>query len=188
MATLAPGSNVETRSHLVLVVGVDLSQVSEHLLMTARDLVMLARDAEIHIVHVVEPQALGAAVFDTLPIVAPTEAERVRAAQDELDRLCARVADGIDARVVVHVAVGRPSDEITRIADAVGAHVIVVEKHESRGLARVFHRSLAATLAKKAPCSVLAVRARSSSMDRNSSMPPPSSGDEATTKVFPFQA
>jgi universal stress protein A len=187
MATLAPGSNVETRSHLVLVVGVDLSQVSEHLLMTARDLVMLARDAEIHIVHVVEPQAMAATMFDALPIVAPTEPERVRAAQEELDRLCARVAEGINARVIVHVAVGRPSDEITRIADAVGAHVIVVEKHESRGLARVFHRSLAATLAKKAPCSVLTVRARSPA-DRTSSMPPPSSADEVATKAFPFQA
>lgn len=187
MATLAPGSNVATRRHLVLVVGVDLSQVSEHLLMTARDLVMLARNAEIHIVHVVEPLVLGVAMFDALPILAPTEAERVRIAQEELDRLCALVAEGIDARVVVHVPVGRPSDEITRIADTVGAHVIVIEKHESRGLARVFHRSLAATLAKKAPCSVLTVRARPSPMDRNSSMPP-SSGDEVTTEAFPFQA
>ena len=45
-------------SRIVLVVGVDLSDVSEHLLTQTRALVRPVDDAEVHVVHVVHPDSL----------------------------------------------------------------------------------------------------------------------------------
>ena len=47
----------EERRRIVLVVGLDLSDVSEHLLLTARNLVRSVDEAELHLVHVVHPES-----------------------------------------------------------------------------------------------------------------------------------
>lgn len=171
--------NFELYNRFVVVVGVDLSDVSEHLLMTARDFVRVSRNAEIHIIHVIAPTVIPALAFDATPMGDYGDDHRVRLAREKLDRLCARVADGISARVVVHVAIGRPTDEIANLAEAVGANVIVIESHTRHGLARVFHRSVAATLAERAPCSVLTVR--STRDERASSVPPPPPSSSTST-------
>src|SRR4029077_517341 len=53
-----PNDNVEPRTRLVLVVGVDLSEVSPHLLATARSLVRSVDEAEMHVVHVVHSESV----------------------------------------------------------------------------------------------------------------------------------
>ena len=57
-------------TRIVLVVGVDLSDVSEHLRLTkARDLVRTVDIAELHVVHVVRPEPLRERLSE--PVLSP---------------------------------------------------------------------------------------------------------------------
>jgi nucleotide-binding universal stress UspA family protein len=143
---------------MVVVVGVDLSDVSEHLLSRARDLVCRVDDAALHIVHVMPVPLSWVPVDSTLPSAAIATTSRVEEARRDLQALCDAVLEGSRARVVLHTPVGRAADEIIRIARQVGADVIVVEVHDHHGMSRMFHHSVVARIARNGPCSVLAIR------------------------------
>jgi nucleotide-binding universal stress UspA family protein len=149
-----------TRNRIVLVVGIDLNDTTEHLLSTVKELLRGSDEAELHVVHVVPPETFNERLVE--PVKSPGVAERTRAqiAQWEVERLCSTVVAGAP-HVIVHTPAGRPVEELTRLATEVGADAIVVEAHDHPGTARrrLFHRSVAAGLAKSAPCSVLTVRA-----------------------------
>jgi nucleotide-binding universal stress UspA family protein len=145
----------EARSHMVVVVGVDLSDVSEHVLARARDLVRSIDDAELHVVHVVEPQPLRH-LFESLRPANTGARSDPEPALRELQGFCESSLPGSRERVVLHTPVGRPADELARIALKTAADIIVVEVHEHPP--RVFHHALVARLARIAPCSVLAIR------------------------------
>jgi nucleotide-binding universal stress UspA family protein len=142
---------------MVVVVGVDLSDVSEHLMARARDLVSRVDDPELHIVHVMTGPLSWVSVGSTLPSAIAVTSHAEEARQD-LQALCVAVLEGSRARVIVHTPVGRAADEITRIAREVGADVIVVEVHDRHRMRRGLHHSLVADIARSAPCSVLALR------------------------------
>jgi nucleotide-binding universal stress UspA family protein len=146
----------EARSHMVVVVGVDLSDVSEHVLARARDLVRSIDDAELHVVHVVEPQPLRNLVFESLRQTDTGARSDPENALRELQGFCESSLPGSRERVVLHTPVGRPADELARIALETAADIIVVEVHEHAP--RVFHHAVVARLARIAPCSVLAIR------------------------------
>jgi len=157
---MAPIVEAEPRG-TTLVVGVDASSYAEHVLTVARDLVRIADRATIHVVTVVRPDPLPP---DGLQAITTGfglhDEETVRAAHDLLRDLCARALGGSAATVHLHVRVGRAADEIEKLAEDVDADVIVVEAHGRTGLARMFHKSVAAELARNAPCSVLTVRTK----------------------------
>jgi|HubBroStandDraft_1064217.scaffolds.fasta_scaffold01666_4 nucleotide-binding universal stress UspA family protein len=146
----------EARSHMVVVVGVDLSDVSEHVLARARDLVRSIDDAELHVVHVVEPQPLRHLVFESLRPAQTGARSDPELALRELQGFCESSLPGSRERVVLHTPVGRPADELARIALKTAADIIVVEVHDHPP--RVFHHAVVARLARIAPCSVLAIR------------------------------
>ena len=152
-------SQQPSRSRIVLVVAVDLSDVSEHLLSQARDLVRSVDDAELHVVHVVQPESLRARLTEPGGSVHASERAMASSARFELERLCQTIVQGSGARWIVHTPVGRAADEVTRLAGVVGADVIVLESHP-HARHRLFHRSLVARVARTAPCSVLAIRDR----------------------------
>jgi nucleotide-binding universal stress UspA family protein len=143
---------------MVVVVGVDLSEVSEHLMARARDLVGRVDDPELHVVHVTPGPPSWVFVDSTLPSATAVTSHAEEAARWDLLALCDGVLEESRARVIVHTPVGRAADEITRIAREVGADVIVVEMHNRHRMRRLFHRSLVAEIARNAPCSVLALR------------------------------
>lgn len=147
----------EARSHMVVVVGVDLSDVSEHLMARARDLVGHVDDPELHLVHVMRGPLPWVPVDQMLPSLVAM-APRAEEAKRDLQALCDAILEGSPARVILHTPVGRAPDEITRIAREVGADVIVVEVHEHHGMRRLFHHSVVARIARNGPCSVLAIR------------------------------
>ncbi len=147
-------------SHITLVVGIDLSDVSEHLLAKARDLVRSVDDAELHVVHVVQPESLRVRLTEPLQSDGIVTQATTKSAQFELERLCRTIVSGSNARWVIHTPVGRAADELTRVAREVGADLIVVEPHDRSRWERVFHRSVVARIARLAPCSVLTVRER----------------------------
>ena len=147
----------EGGSHMVVVVGIDLSEVSEHLLSRARDLVRSVDDAALHVVHVVPGPLPWVPVDSALPS-AVAIASRAEDAQRDLQGICGAVLQGLRARVALHTPIGRPADELTRIAREVAADLIVVEVHDHDRLRRVFHHSVVARIARTGPCSVLAIR------------------------------
>ncbi len=145
-------------TRIVLVVGVDLSEVSEHLLSKARDLVRSVELAELHVVHVVRPETLRERLAEPLRAEGIAIRASTEAAHFELERMCESIVSGSRAKWTVHTPVGRTADELTRIARVVGADVIVVEAHEHPRRPRVFHRSVVGRIAQTAPCSVLTIR------------------------------
>jgi nucleotide-binding universal stress UspA family protein len=157
----------QERSRIVLVVGVDLSDVSEHLLAKKRDLAGSVDEVELHVVHVIHPESLRERL--AMPGQGLETRDQRDSARWRLDRLCETIAQDSRARWLVHTPVGHAADELTRIARDVHADVVVIEAHDhSRPtMRRVFHRSVVARIAKIAPCSVLTIRS------------PRQSGDEA---------
>ena len=150
-------SKHEAPSRMVVVVGVDLSDVSEHLMARARDLVCRVDNAELHVVHVMQSPLPWVPVDSMMPS-AVAMAPHTEEAKRDLQGLCDAVLEGSHARVILHTPVGRAPDEITRIAREVGADVIVVEVHDHRGMRRFLHHSVVASIARNGPCSVLAIR------------------------------
>ncbi len=164
---------------MVVVVGVDLSNVSGHLLARARDLVRSIESAELHLVHVIPDPLLWAAepphpsILDTRP--------QTDLARQKLQQLCDSVLKECRARIVLHTPVGRTADEISRIARESGADIIVVEMHERGGLRRVFHHSVVARITQTAPCSVLAIRDPSSRVASQARARQPEMGSRAAS-------
>lgn len=151
-------SSTPNPTRIVLVVGVDLSDVSEHLLAKARDLVRSVELAELHVVHVVRPESFRERLTEPLHTEGVTTRATTEAAHFELERLCETIVSGSPAKWTVHTPVGRTAHELTRIARDVGADVIVIEAHEHAYRARVFHRSVVGRISQMADCSVLTIR------------------------------
>jgi hypothetical protein len=155
-------------SRIVVVVGVDLTHVSNHLLEQTAALVRAVDEAELHVVHVVKREP------PHLRVVRPGEAKnagavfRIERAQEVVARLCASLRWTPQTRVIVHTPVGDPATQLALIADDVAADILVVEPHEhhGHGPARVFHRSMVDRIAGMAPCTVLAIRKRPTTDDR----------------------
>ena len=59
----------------------------------------------------------------------------------------------------VRVAVGRPAEEIVRVAGEAGVDLIVLESHGRTGLRQVLMGSVAESVARAAACAVLTVKA-----------------------------
>jgi nucleotide-binding universal stress UspA family protein len=141
-----------------LVVGVDLSEVGEHLLTTARNLVRSADEAELHVVHVVRSESFVQRIEEPSDSVGTVDRSQAEAAHWQLEHMCDAMAQRSSTRVVVHTPVGRPAEELVRIAREVGADVLVVEAHDPSKPRRLLRRSVVARVARTAPCSVLMVR------------------------------
>lgn len=156
------GSANGTKRGPILVIGVDDSEYAEHVLRVAADLVRVARGAELHVVTVVRPQSVPPDVIHAIPSFGPSTDQVVGDARDQVRDLCTSALSdlGPDAKVHLHVRIGRAADEIEALASEVDADVIVIEAHGRTGLARMFHKSTAAELARNAPCSVLTVRTK----------------------------
>jgi nucleotide-binding universal stress UspA family protein len=149
----------ERRSRIVLVVGLDLGDTSQHLLGTVRELTHGSDEAELHLVHVVPPETFSERLTEPVTAQGIAERARVQIAHWEIERLCKSLMTGAVAHIVVHTPVGQPVEQLRRLAGQLGADAIVVEAHEGTGVRHMLHRSVAAGLAKSAPCSVLTVRA-----------------------------
>jgi nucleotide-binding universal stress UspA family protein len=147
-----------TASHAVVVVGVDLSDVSEHLLSNARDLVRTVDDAELHVVHVIRPESLRERLAEPVRSVHTSERAHAESANWQLLRLCEAIVQGSGVRWFVHTPVGDAAEQIVQMARGVRADIIVLEAHEHGARGRLFHRSAVARIFEGAPCSVLAIR------------------------------
>ncbi|MGO9838800.1 MAG: universal stress protein [Polyangiaceae bacterium] len=149
-----------SRSRIVLVVGVDMSDVSEHLLEQTRSLIRPVDDAEIHVVHVVHPDSLTQRLARPVHSDSIAASSQTESAKWQIERLCHSLARAPGSHVHVHTPIGNVADELTRVAARVAADILVVEAHDhgAHSPRRMFHRSVVSRIARTAPCTVLTIR------------------------------
>ena len=134
------------------MIAVDLTEDCRHVAEQAAQLARLY-EAELHIIHVIEPQSL--AYGDDIPMDLSTIHESIQAQAQSYLREFSLEFD-ID-ETNQHLVFGRIDGEIHRVADEEEMDVIVVGSHGRHGLAILFGSTLNGVI-RKAPCDVLAVR------------------------------
>lgn len=135
-----------------IMLAVDLTEESLKVAQRANQLVK-AFDAELHIVHVIEP--LGLAYGGDVPMDLSTVQEQI---QDQAASHLREFANSLNVpEARQHLIFGRPESEIQRTAEEAGADVIIVGSHGRHGLALLLG-STANGVLHGARCDVLAVR------------------------------
>ena len=135
-----------------IMLAVDLTEESKPVAERALALVK-AYDAELHLVHVIEPLSL--AYGGDVPMDLSSVQEQI---QDQAKSHLAEFASGMSVPPEhQHLIFGRPESEIQRVADEEGADLIVVGSHGRHGLALLLG-STANGVLHGAMCDVLAVR------------------------------
>ena len=135
-----------------IMLAVDLTEESNRV---AERALSLARvfNAELHIVHVIEPLSL--AYGGDIPMDLSSVQEQIHdQAKSHLAEFAATLNVPADRQYLIF---GRPESEIQRAAEAKGADVIVVGSHGRHGLALLLG-STANGVLHGATCDVLAVR------------------------------
>ena len=138
-----------------VVIGIDFSPLSELALIEAVAIATERPRAELAIVHVLPPARWDSTV----------EREAAEAEAAERLRILAHAAAsdagaGASIEIVTHVLRGSPATELTRLADAIEADLVVVGRHDFKGMKRLLTNSVADRVLRDASCPVLLVRPR----------------------------
>jgi nucleotide-binding universal stress UspA family protein len=140
----------------VYVVGIDGSEYANHVLETAGGLcVALGGAAELHILHVL-PLPPTVPVMGMAPLVQPMDL--LGEGRMIVDRACVEAAKRYSGCIVGHIAAGEACREITLLAAALCADLVVVGTAGRTGLARLALGSVAEKVVRNAGCPVLVVR------------------------------
>lgn len=135
-----------------IMLAVDLTEESKPVADRAVALVK-AFNAELHLVHVIEPLSL--AYGGDVPMDLSSVQEQIQEqAKSHLGEFAAGLGVPTEHQ---HLIFGRPESEIQRVADEAGADLIVVGSHGRHGLALLLG-STANGVLHGAMCDVLAVR------------------------------
>jgi nucleotide-binding universal stress UspA family protein len=138
---------------LSLVVSVNFTESSDYALELGKNLVRpYGAGAELHVVHVTSPLYWPVGVA---PVLAANDHSAAEVTRQGLLEMCSAVGGSVEARTVPHVRLGDAPHEIAAVAREVHADLIVVGAHKRMGLSSALHRSLLASLVRRAPCSVL---------------------------------
>lgn len=137
-----------------ILVPVDFSEQSEKAVMAAGTLAR-ATGATVHLLNAyqipVEPVGLGLSISQNYV------EQFVKDSTAQLQALAARLLPGVAIGPVL-VMSGDPREVITDEAKKLGVEAIVMGTHGRRGLTRALIGSVAETVVRTAPCSVLIVR------------------------------
>lgn len=146
--------------HLVVLVGTDFSSQAESALAMARDLVSRAPGAELHVLHVVAPIVGEVGISGVGPNLATELTQSLDRARAELQNVCRNGEPSLVSRTTGHIRTGDATTEITALATSLDADLIVVGTHGLTGLERLLMGSVAETVTRHAPCSVLTTRVK----------------------------
>ncbi len=137
-----------------LLVVLDLSDDSEHVLIAGRDLAAYSKATitALHVVEFVPVEPMGESLMPTVQI----EEQLVRRSHAKLTELAARL--GLEG-ATLRVEAGNIKAEILRVAEEEGADLIVLGSRERHGLA-ILVNFTEDTVLHAAHCDVLAVRLR----------------------------
>jgi nucleotide-binding universal stress UspA family protein len=135
-----------------LVVATDFSECSRTALAEAIDLALLRAPSELVLLHVLD-------VAEGRTLDAMTESEKVAAGMiAEVEKVRPRAELPSTVKLHCHVVRGAPAQRVVDEAIAHRADLIVVGTHGRTGLTRLVLGSVAETIVRLAPCSVLTVK------------------------------
>jgi nucleotide-binding universal stress UspA family protein len=143
----------------VVIVAVDFSAPSRRAIHWAFDYAQRVA-CDLHVIHAIDRMHLGD-VLDPTPDRLRAELQEISKEVEEELRGSAP-DDNSRARVGAihhHVAMGRPADEIIRLADKLHADLIIMGTHGLSGVVeRIFIGSVAQKVVREAPCTVVCVK------------------------------
>lgn len=139
-----------------VLVAVDFSATARHALAWALDFALLA-GATIHTLHVVDRRWSPADLLTDAGALQRDVASAEAAARAELRTLTDDARARLGA-VHEHVSVGKPADEILRVAAELGVDHVVVGSHGVDSIAHLFVGSVAERVVRGAACPVTVVR------------------------------
>ena len=147
-----------TDRHIQVVVGYDFTTTSEQALLRAVEVACRAPQHTLHVIAVIDPRE-GLAVYSTRRVdwayaerVQELLAERVKAA------FAGRPAVS-EVQFFAHARIAKkPADEILDLCKEVGADLVFIGSHGSRGLERLVLGSVSEVVVREAKCPVLVVR------------------------------
>jgi nucleotide-binding universal stress UspA family protein len=156
---------------IAIVVGVDFSKTGDLAVDRALELALERGDTDLHLVNVV--RTFGAGVQLELPgspgfssMSLGDAAQQLRLyAEARLARFRREHGESAKAgsvRIVTHVRLDAPAEEMAQLAADLEADLVVVGTHGRRGLSRVLMGSVAEGVVRLSPCTVLVVRPKAS--------------------------
>lgn len=152
--TTDPGAAVPNDK--VTVVAIDFSAVGRRALHWAIEQVAMA-GGSLHAVHVVDRHWRASDLESDATALAREIADVERLAGGELRALVAEHHGRVPA-IHEHVAVGKPADEIVRVARELGAQMIVIGSHGHDAVAHLLVGSVAERVVRTAHCTVVVVK------------------------------
>jgi len=158
-----------------VVVGVDYSETG---LLALKRALSLAEGGTVHVAHVVEPPAWAAAP-PMLGQVAPMQvavedaAASLRKYVEEQVAAASKESGKPSGKVVTHLAVGGPAEEIVQLASDLDADLIVVGTHGRRGVQRFLVGSVAERVVRMATAPVLVERPKVTASEQVPQIEPP---------------
>jgi nucleotide-binding universal stress UspA family protein len=142
------------------VVGIDFAPTSKGVLLRALSLANAEPSGEVHAVVVADYDRVSMGPLGASSAEAPPDAavRLQQLATDAVNEFSARVGESHLSRVVTHLLVGAPAQEIVWLAAHVDADLIVVGSHGRKGLSRLLLGSVAERVVRLAGCPVHVVR------------------------------
>ena len=140
----------DSPNRMHIVVGFDLSELSELALRQAAEVSAHSPSVAIHVVTVVEEADLAGE--RQVPVMS-----RIK---NRIGEVLQPLRVPTDLELHCHVLPGEPAGVILSIADDVAADLIIVGTHGRRGLQRLLVGSCAERIVREAACPVTVVRAR----------------------------
>ncbi len=141
----------------IILVATDFSEDADRALEQAAELATQL-DATIHLVHAVTIPAMGMPELG-LAVASTGMESKALEAQAALDARVARYRDRV-SMAPVRLELGNAREVIDRVAELIGADLIVMGTHGRRGVRRMVMGSIAESVVRSAPCPVLTVRAK----------------------------
>jgi len=115
-------------------------------------------DAEVVLLHVINPAEAGYSAQASIPSFSEEWYESERAAAEELFSEIAALADGTDLSTEREIEVGKPIRAIVEFADENGVDQIVMGSHGRSGVTRILLGSVAEAVVRRSPVPVTVVR------------------------------
>jgi nucleotide-binding universal stress UspA family protein len=142
----------------VIICAVDTSNGATRVLAMGARLARAFPAATLHVLHVFRTSR-----FDRAHAAAPAvNPDALADAKDHLEFHVSSARAQCRNPVIGHFQAGDPTAEVLRLVSDLKAHLLVVGTHDHVGFERLLLGSTAETLVRKAGCSVLVVRPRSS--------------------------
>ena len=162
---------------LVIVVGLDYSELSDAALARAFELAAREEAADVHVISVLpavhsDPSYLPKATLLDGEIASCRLKDYVEAKLRNFSSVHEGRSGRVPGRVVSHVRFDAPASGIAQLASDLDADLVVVGTHGRQGLARLMLGSVAEGVLRLAPCPVLIMRPKSQLADGPTIDPP----------------